>query len=89
MAVAEEDNADVRVPVEQALYGLAVHPLPRGWTPMSAIVLVKCIDEDGEPTWAFRTSDGLNDEELLGALTVRIDLLRSELVEGYHQEGDD
>ncbi len=56
---------------------------------MSAIVLVKCLDEDGEPTWAFRTTDGLNDEELLGALTVRIDLLRSELVEGYHQEGDD
>ncbi len=64
------------------------HPLPQGWTPISAIVLVKCLDEDGEPTWAFRTTDGLNDEELLGTLTVRTDLLRRELVDSYY-DGDD
>lgn len=82
-----EDNE--RVPVEQALYGLSVHPLPQGWTPMAAIVLIKCIDEDGEPTWAFRTTDGLNEEELLGALTVRTDLLRRELLDSYTGEDDD
>jgi hypothetical protein len=29
---------------------------------------------------------GLNDEELLGALTVRIDLLRKELLEAFAEE---
>ncbi len=88
VTMAEEHGAEARVPVEQALYGLEVHPLPQGWTPISAIVLVKCLDEDGEPTWAFRTTDGLNDEELLGTLTVRTDLLRRELVDSYY-DGDD
>jgi hypothetical protein len=41
VAMAEEHGAEARVPVEQALYGLEVHPLPRGWTPISAIVLVR------------------------------------------------
>ena len=88
VAMAAEDDSSVRVPVEQALYGLAVHPLPSGWTPISAIVLVKCIDEDGDATWAFRTTDGLNEEELLGALTVRTDLLRRELVESYSDDDE-
>jgi hypothetical protein len=75
-----------RVPIEQALYGLSVHPVPEGWTPVAGIILVKCIDEDGDPTWAFRTTDGLNDEELLGALTVRTDLLRHELTRSYEDD---
>lgn len=81
-------NDDERVPIERALYGLSVHALPQGWTPVAAIVLVKCIDEDGQPTWAFRTTDGVNDEELLGALTVRSDLLRRELLDSYSNEDD-
>src|SRR5262249_115163 len=88
VAMADEHGSEVRVPVEQALYGLEVHPLPQGWTPISAVGLVKRLAEDGEPTWAFRTTDGLNDEELLGTLTVRTDLLRRELVESYY-DGDD
>lgn len=43
----------------------------------------RCIDEDGCPSWAFRTTEGLNDEELLGALTVRTDVLGRELLELY------
>ncbi len=88
VAMADGHDDERRVPVEQALYGLTVHPLPKGWTPLSAIVLVKCLDEDGEPTWAFRTTEGLNDEELLGTLTVRTELLRRELVDSYY-DGDD
>ena len=44
---------------------------------------MKCLDEEGHSSWAFRTTPNLNDEELLGALTVRTDLLRKELLEAY------
>jgi hypothetical protein len=77
-----------RIPVGEALPGLSVHSLPDGWTPLSAIVLVKCLDEDGHSSWAFRTTDGLNDEELLGALTIRTDLLRQELSAAFSTEDD-
>lgn len=70
-------------PIGDVLPGVRIGSLPEGWTPVAAIVLVKCTDEDGDPTWAFRTSDGVNDEELLGALTVRIDVLRKELLSAY------
>lgn len=77
------------VPVGQALNGLNVYPLPEGWTALGAIVLVKCLDEEGRSSWAFRTTDGLSDEELLGALTVRTDLLRRKLYDDYTSDDDD
>jgi hypothetical protein len=63
--------------------GLKFELLPAGWTPLAAAILVKCLDENGTASWAFRTTDDMNDEELLGALTVRTDLLRRGLVESY------
>jgi hypothetical protein len=77
-----------REPVAEVLRGLHIHPLPAGWTALEGIVLLKCLDADGNSSWAFRTTDGLNDEELLGALTVRIDLLRRELLESYSSDDE-
>jgi hypothetical protein len=82
-------DQDTRKPIEQVLAGMQLHPLPAGWTPLEGIVLVKCLDQEGEPTWAFRTTGGLNDEELLGALTVRTDLLRRALLQAFSEEQDD
>jgi hypothetical protein len=79
-------SEDQRKPVDQVMGGMFLHPLPDGWTPLEGIVLIKCLDETGAPSWAFRTTEGLNDEELLGALTVRIELLRRELLEDYTAE---
>jgi hypothetical protein len=44
---------------------------------------VKCLDEDGEATWAYRTTNKLNREELRGVLTVQADLIRRELLEEW------
>jgi hypothetical protein len=82
----EPDDEDQRRPIAEAVDGLQIHPLPHGWTALEGIVLVKCLDEEGHPSWAFRTTAGLNDEELLGAMTVRIDLLRRELLEAVIDE---
>ncbi|MDP9396166.1 MAG: hypothetical protein M3Q27_18675 [Actinomycetota bacterium] len=78
------------VPAESLVRGLrAAWPLPEGWTPVAAIFLIKCLDKDGEPTWAFRMTDGLSEEELLGALTIRMELLKTDLLEQYNRSDDD
>ncbi|MDX6230729.1 MAG: hypothetical protein QOI76_4119 [Frankiales bacterium] len=68
-----------RVPIAQVLSGLEIHPLDEGSTPIEAFVLIKALDDDGSPTWAYRTTNRLNREELLGALIVQTDVLRKEL----------
>ncbi|HEX2312090.1 MAG TPA: hypothetical protein VHJ17_00015 [Thermomonospora sp.] len=80
-------NDEEAIAIGDALSGIRVLPLPEGWTAIGAIVLVKCFDKEGHASWAFRTTDGLSEEELLGALTVRTDLLRRDLLEAYG--GDD
>lgn len=66
----------LRVPLDSALPGLEVHPLQQDWTPVEAVLLVKCLDDEGAPTWAYRTTGRLNDEELLGVLTVQAELVK-------------
>jgi len=53
-----------------------VPSLPDGWTALDGIVLVKCLNEDGRAAWSFRETEGLNEEEVIGALTVQLDLMR-------------
>lgn len=78
-----DDDEEEPIAIGEALAGLKVVPLPEGWTGLAAIVLVKCLDDEGHSSWSFRVTDGLNEEELLGALTVRTDMLRRDLLESY------
>ena len=77
---------DERIPIEQVLPGAKVHALEPGWTPLQAFVLIKALDEDGDPTWAFRTTEQMNLEELLGTLTVHSEVLRRRLVRLWDSE---
>jgi hypothetical protein len=70
---------DVRVPIAEALSGLEVHPLEPGETAIEAFVLIKTIEAGGETGWAYRTTNRLNREELLGALVVQVAVLKKEL----------
>jgi hypothetical protein len=74
---------------DDLLRGLQFQPLPTGWTPVDAIVMVKCFDEEGRATWAFRTTDTVNDEELLGALTIRTELQKQKLLHDFTHPDDD
>ena len=49
----------------------------------------KPTDEDGDPPWAYRTTNRLNREELLGALVVQVDVLRKELRDEWDDEDDE
>ena len=66
---------------------MALDPLPDGWTPVEALVLIKCLDEEGSATWVYRTTARPNREELLGALMVHTDVLRRELASEWEDEG--
>jgi hypothetical protein len=77
-----------RIPVEQVLPGMSLHPLQQGWTPVEAFVLVKCLDEHGGASWVYRTTAAPNREELLGALVVHTELLRRELLREWEDEDD-
>ena len=44
---------------------------------------LECLNEEGEPRWALRATAGLNNEELLGALVLRTDLLRKDMIDEF------
>ena len=68
----------------ELLEGLTFEGLPSGWRPIAATLLVKCLDEDGDEVWSFRTSEEhVSDEELLGVLNLRHHQLRTRLLEEY------
>ena len=72
-------DGEQRIPVEQVLNGLEIQALEPGETALEAFVLLKVLDRDGDVSWSYRTTNRLNREELLGALTVQVDVLRKSL----------
>ena len=86
---AVEVSDDERVPIDEALPGFRLHPLGEGWTPLQAFVLVKCLDEEGDIAWSFRTSEQMNLEELLGALMVQTETLKRKLVRAWEDDDPD
>ena len=82
--MVEPDNEEV--PIGAALPGITLEALPGGWQPIGVCVLIKCLDEEGTPLWAFRTSEALSSYEVLGALAVRTDMFRQDLVRLFDDE---
>ena len=75
-----------RKPIEEVLPGFSIHPMPDKWTPIEVFVLVKCMDDDGDSAWNFRTSNPLNLEELLGVLTVHAEIIKDKLVAEWEED---
>lgn len=65
---------------------IQVQPLPDGWTALEAIVLVKCLDDEGRPTWAFRQTESLDQEETIGALVIQLDIMREQVVDQFRED---
>ena len=57
-----------QIPIGDALPEVRVPPLAEGHIGKLAFVLVKVVDADGEEGWAVRTSEDLDEDELLGVL---------------------
>lgn len=77
----------MRVPATEALQGQELFPLPAGEELLSAHVLIKTRDADGNVGWYTRVTRDYNRVEFLGALVAYTDHLRQE--EAADWSGDD
>lgn len=57
-----------------------VPDLPDKFLPLEIVAVVKCLDDQGNPTIAVRTSEGLMAWEVIGMLTAASDMARADLV---------
>jgi hypothetical protein len=55
---------------------------------MEAFVLVKGLSDDGDSAWSFRTTNPMNRQELLGALTVPVEQLTRKLTDAWEDDND-
>jgi hypothetical protein len=83
------DDAEYGKPIGEVLgSNFQVPRLLDGWTALDGIVLVKCLNAEGRSSWAFRETQGLNEEEIIGALTVQLDLMRERTKAMYYDEDE-
>lgn len=82
-------SEEERLPISEVLPGMEIHALAAGEVPVSVFAIVKTMNADGEIGWGFRTSEAPNREELLGALTVQVDLLRASLAADWSVDDSD
>jgi len=83
-------SSDYGEPIGQVLGdSFRVPALLPGWTALEGIVLVKALDDEGRPSWAFRETEGMNIEEVIGVLTVQLDILRERAVDAFRVDEDD
>lgn len=65
------------------VFGLPIQPLPEGWQPLEACVVVKLLDGKGAVALATRYTDSLNLWEALGMTVASADGLRDEIKNGF------
>lgn len=82
LKAGDAEAPDEKLPIEDVLPGMRIHPLGEGETATWAFVLMKIEGPDSEG-WSFRTSSPPNKEELLGALEVQVALLKKSLVKEW------
>lgn len=51
------------------IFGLeTTHKLPENWTPLEAVAVIKCLDEDGSLGFVIRSTETLSNWECYGLL---------------------
>ena len=80
------EMSEEKRPVGEVLRGLSIGPLPDGWTAVDAYAMVKCLDPTGRAQWALRVTETINEEELLGALTMHVELLKRDMLDNWDDE---
>lgn len=77
--------------VTPTAFGLELKPLDDDFIPLEAVVLLKCLAENGEPTIEIRSTDALNSWDRIGMLTVALDVTREQAASCWrpHDPEDD
>lgn len=63
--------------------GLSIHPIDGDADAVSAFMVVKVRYENGDHGWSFRTTERPNHEEVLGALTIQVELLKQSILKEW------
>lgn len=79
------NDTEARQRLEEVLPGATILPLAEGETVEKAFLLLHCRDSDGDGTWSFRTTSPFDLEQLLGALTIQVDLVRRQLLDAWSE----
>jgi hypothetical protein len=77
---------EIRLPIGEVLRGLDISALPEGWMPVDAICIVKCLNAEGEPLWALRLTDGINQAEMLGTMVIQTELWKATMLSDWADE---
>lgn len=64
-------------------------PIPEGWTPYGALVVMKCLDEAGKPRLIYRASDDWSVWEAMGALECWATTLNTDFQDCLESSEDD
>lgn len=62
--------------------------IPDNCTPLEAVAMVKCLDEDGDVTWFRISTDALNLMESLGMLRSAVIVLEDTVRESFMRDDD-
>lgn len=65
------------------IFNLETEPLPENWTPLDAVAVVKCLDEEGNLSFVIRSTQSLTDWECYGLLAVSSKIQAKEIMDGF------
>lgn len=72
------------------IFGLETNrQLPANWTPIEAVAVVKCLDEDGDVSLYLASTKSLSAWEEIGMLTAALDTTRTDLRQGFEPDGNE
>jgi hypothetical protein len=63
--------------------------LPENWTPLDAVAVIKCLDEDGDLTFAIRSTETLSDWESFGLLEIAAKSQASDILKNLEVDGEE
>lgn len=65
------------------IFGLQFTDLPDNHVPIEGVMLIKTLDEDGDPGLEIRSTGGLSNPEALGMFITAADKARRELADTW------
>lgn len=77
-----QSKPDPKPESAKSKHDLSFLNLGKGWVPIEWLIMVKCLDPDGEVRYQEVTSKTLNPVEALGMLTTMEDTMRRRLMRG-------
>jgi hypothetical protein len=79
-------DSEEKKPVENVLAGASIFPFDEDLAFDSAFILARLIDGDGVVQWSYRSTSPINMEELLGVLTVQVEVLKAKLARQWDED---